>query len=184
MKSAKTNSTTTKVEAAREARKHITAECFTPVELANTMCDKLAQYSTDAFKDINKTFLDPSCGNGNLLIPVLQRKLKAHNNPIQALSTIYGCDIIHQNINETRLRLLKVIVNYTGHFLSPQDYIELIKTLARNIVCTPLSKYPNGSLDYLSLPENLTFNRNMSTEQAQKALDNILEANLLDKVAI
>lgn len=167
----------------RLARKKQTAEDFTPLWLVNQMIDKLLEYSPDTFSDPNKTFLDPAAGNGNMLIEVLKRKLK-YASPIQAISTIYGCDIQKDNIIECRLRLLKVIVKNKTQKLSKKEYIEIIKILAKNIVCTPLSKYPNGSLDYLSLPENKTFNRILSDESAEKTLNQIVSKKLLDELIV
>ena len=136
------------ISSKRKARKKQTAEFFTPLWLVDQMLDKLEEYSPDTFTDVEKTYLDPACGNGNILIQVLKRKLK-HAHPVQAISTVYGCDIQKDNIQECRLRLFKVITKHKTAKLTRQEYIEIIKQLAKNIVCTPLSKYPNGSLDYL-----------------------------------
>ncbi len=88
-------------------------EVFTPDKLVSDMLGKL-HYSV--FKDPTKTFLDNSCGNGQFLYAVLERKVwwlikdggrpafKAHK---QALSTIYGCELDPKNAEECRLRLLK-----------------------------------------------------------------------------
>ena len=61
-------------EARREARKSQTAEDFTPAPLVNEMLDKLAKYGPESWKP-GKTFLDPACGNGNMLVEVLKRKI-------------------------------------------------------------------------------------------------------------
>jgi hypothetical protein len=177
----------TSTEAKRQARKKASAEDFTPSWLANEMLDKLTQYSPKELWEDNKTFLDPAIGNGNLILPVLQRKLNNNHNFIQVLNTLYGCDIMQDNISECRLRLLKTIVNHckkTNYKMKKKEAIEIIKILARNIVCTPLTRYPNGSLDYLSLSESETFNKNLSDEQAEQILNKIIKNKLLDKVTI
>lgn len=140
----------------REDRKKQTAEFFTPPFLVNNMLDKLIEYSKDCLSNPEITFLDPSCGNGNMLIEVLKRKLNNGISSIKALETIFGCDIIDENIIECRDRLLNICKQYKN--IENEEEIQLINILNRNIVCTPLSKYPNGSLDYLSLPEDETFN--------------------------
>jgi hypothetical protein len=157
----------------RMARKKGTAEDFTPPKLTNEMLDKLPKEVWSG----NKTFCDPACGNGNMLIEVLKRKLSFNHDPIEALKSIYGCDIMEDNIKEARLRLLKIILNHTNK----KPTIELIKILGKNIVCTPLSnpKYPNGSLDY-----DFEFSYTPTDLQAKQGLDKILREKLLDQVSI
>ena len=168
----------------RLARKKKTAEDFTPSWLVNQMLDKLEEYSPTALIDFTKTFLDPACGNGNMLVEVLKAKINKGSTPIQALNAIYGCDIMPDNIKECQLRLFKVITQFANEGYIKLKGIELLKTLARNIVFTPLTKYPNGSLDYLSLPEDKTFNREISDEQAKKTLDKIIAEKLLETVTV
>ena len=170
-------------EEKRRARRKQSAEDFTPAWLVNQMLDKLEHYSPDIFSDPDKTFLDPAAGNGNMLIEVLKRKLK-HATPLQAVSTIYGCDIFLDNAVECRLRLLKVVGKYRKEKQTKQQCVEIVKILARNIVHTPLDKYPNGSLDYLSLPESQTFYGKISDKRALQNVDTILADKLLDKLVV
>lgn len=113
----------TKLEHKRKARRKQTAEDFTPQSLVNEMLDKLPP---DIFIDPTKTFCDPAAGNGNFLIEVLRRKL-IHSQPLQALSTIYGVELMADNVEEMKERLLALI---------PQDlHEEAKKILDNNIVC-------------------------------------------------
>ena len=61
------------------------------------MLYKLAE---EVWHDTEKTFLDNSAGNGNFLIAVLQRKLDHGHEPLQALSTIYGVELMEDNHRE------------------------------------------------------------------------------------
>lgn len=167
----------------RKERRKKSAEDFTPIGLVNQMLDKMEVYASDIFSNPEKTIIDPSCGNGNMLIEALKRKLK-HTDPVQAISTVYGCDIFRDNVNECRLRLLKVIVKYKTVKLSRQDYIEVVKQLAKNIVHVPLTQYPNGSLDYLSLPKGQTFNNYLSEDRCIATINKIKNEKLLDGVEI
>jgi type I restriction-modification system DNA methylase subunit len=126
----------------REKRKKETAEDFTPSWLVNEILDKLNEYGKESWEE-GKTFCDPACGNGNILVEVLKRKISLGHDPNEALTTIYGCDILDDNIKECRLRLLKIIKESKIKIT-----LEHIKTVFNNIVVTRLSKYPNGSLDY------------------------------------
>ena len=165
------------IEERRKARKKGSAEDFTPLPLVNEILNKLSTESCNVVWEESKTYLDPAVGNGNFLIEILKRKLKAQHNPLKALSTLYGTDIMLDNINECRLRLIKVLATYSK--LTEQDKIDAIRIVAQNIVCTPLDKYPNGSLDY-----DFSFDKILSEERAKKTLQKIREKKLLDQVKI
>lgn len=160
----------------RAKRKKQTAEDFTPPKLVNEMLDKLPE---EVWSE-NKTFCDPACGNGNMLIEVLKRKLSKGHDPLKALNTIYGTDIMGDNIRECRLRLIKVIANHVkANKLTPPNRIELIKILWRNITCTPLRKYKNGSLDY-----HFNFNHAVSDHMASRIFKMISRDKLIEKVSV
>jgi len=143
--------TVSRIDGIRELRRRQTAECFTPTSLTNEILDKLTCYSyRDLWEDETKTFLDPAVGNGNLLLPVLQRKIEVLEKAgrlnsqtlINALSSIYGIDIMRDDIRECRLRLLKEISKY--------DKIteEHIRIVFKHIIFLNRKRYPNGALDY------------------------------------
>ena len=125
----------------RLARKKQTAEDFTPAWLVNEILDKLNQYGPESWQD-GKTFCDPACGNGNMLIEVLKRKLSLNHDPLTAIQSIYGADIMQDNIRECRERLL---ITLKEHTTITKD---MVKAVLKNIVWTPLNKYSNGSLNY------------------------------------
>jgi hypothetical protein len=80
-----------------------TGEVFTPTALVQEALDKLPQ---TLFSDPSKTFIDPSCGDGQFLSEVLIRKIAAGVDFETALSTIYGVDIMIDNVDACRERLL------------------------------------------------------------------------------
>jgi hypothetical protein len=80
-----------------------TGEVFTPAELVREM---LEQIPVDQFTDPAKTFLDPSCGDGQFLGEVLIRKIENGIDFETALSTIYGVDLMQDNVELCRERLL------------------------------------------------------------------------------
>lgn len=79
-------------------------EVFTPPELVERMLDRLPD---ELWADDTKTFCDPACGNGNFLVAVLRRKLQRGHEPLLALSCVYGVDIMTDNVEEARARLLE-----------------------------------------------------------------------------
>jgi len=86
-----------------QTRVKATGEVFTPTVLVEEILDKIEQ---ELFNDVTKTFLDPSCGDGQFLASVLYRKLENGIDFEQALSTIYGVDLMADNVELCRERLL------------------------------------------------------------------------------
>lgn len=80
-----------------------TGEVFTPTELVQTILDNLPK---ESFTDPTKTFLDNSCGDGQFLGEILIRKLEAGQDFETALRTIFGVDIMPDNVALCRERLL------------------------------------------------------------------------------
>jgi type I restriction-modification system DNA methylase subunit len=119
-------------------RKKITAEEFTPEWLANHLIDELLKCGD--FLKSEYTYLDPACGEGSLLCALYQRRLKNNQNPIDALKSIYGCDIMIDNIEKCKSRLLNIC---------PINDPEILQILENNIIHIPIEKYPRGSLDFL-----------------------------------
>jgi len=100
-------------------------EVFTPPTLVGEMLNKLPTGSWEHAK----TFLEPSCGTGNFLVQIVQRKIGAGSTPLQALATTFGIDIMADNVNECRGRLIQ-----TADELEPLDAYQ--KVVANWIVCS------------------------------------------------
>ena len=124
----------------REERKQQTAEVFTPPFLVIDMLDKLPKKKS--WQDETSTFCDPASGNGNFLIEVLSRKINAQQKPLIALKTVYGADIMADNIREARCRLLEVIAEHGT--VGPSH----VHTVLKNVVWINLEQHAGGSLDY------------------------------------
>jgi len=86
-----------------KTRVKATGEVFTPTPLVQQILDKMDQ--TD-FQDPTKTFLDNSCGDGQFLGEVLIRKVENGIDFETALATIYGVDLMEDNVALCRERLL------------------------------------------------------------------------------
>lgn len=105
-----------------------TGEVFTPTEYVQEVLNKLPH---QVFADPTKTFLDNSCGDGQFLSEVLIRKLENGIDFETALSTIYGVDLMQDNVDLCRERLL-----------CGQEHLRHI--VEKNIVCHDALTY-----DYL-----------------------------------
>ena len=121
-------------------------EVFTNEREVNDMLDLVK----DQTENIEATFLEPACGNGNFLAEILRRKLSVvvrqykksqieyEKYSLLALSSIYGVDLLEDNAEECRERLLKILVaSYdTLFFMKTKDgYIRSAKfILKKNIL--------------------------------------------------
>lgn len=78
-------------------------EVFTPTVLVQEILDHIP---ISNFQDPTKTFLDNSCGDGQFLGEILIRKLENGHDFETALNTIFGVDIMPDNVALCRERLL------------------------------------------------------------------------------
>ena len=85
------------------ARVKATGEVFTPTDLVQVVLDDIPQ---ETFTDSTKTFLDPACGDGQFLGEVLIRKVENGIDFETALGTVYGVDLMEDNVELCRERLL------------------------------------------------------------------------------
>jgi hypothetical protein len=83
-----------------------TGEVFTPTHIVQHMHDYLEGLKPDLFTDPTKTFIDNSCGDAQFLGEVLIRKIENGIEFETALSTIYGVDLMSDNILLCQERLL------------------------------------------------------------------------------
>ncbi len=95
------------------------AEVYTAEREVRSMLD-LVRYLSE---NVENTFLEPSCGNGNFLVAILKRKLEtiktkyrnqidAEFYMIKAVASIYGIDISEENVMEARGRLFYEVKDF------------------------------------------------------------------------
>lgn len=92
-------------------------EVFTSQREVNAMLDLVY----DETLRIDSRFLEPACGTGNFLNEILLRKLKVIEEKYKtsqsdyehycfvAVSSLYGIDILEDNVEQCRIRLLQTI---------------------------------------------------------------------------
>ena len=111
------------------------------------MCD-LVKNETNR---IDSRFLEPACGNGNFLAEILRRKLdvvrrkygKSNSEYVQysilAVCSIYGVELLEDNVAECRERLYKIWnKRYTAKLktdCSDEDRTTVKFILEKNILC-------------------------------------------------
>ena len=121
-------------------------EVFTSQREVNAMLDLVKQET----ERIDSRFLEPACGTGNFLIEILERKLQIvekkyrksqlefERNLVLAISSIYGIDILEDNIIECRKRLFELANKRYTTFFKKQTKNEVRRAvhfiLEKNII--------------------------------------------------
>ncbi len=121
-------------------------EVFTSEREVNAMLDLVKQET----ERIDSRFLEPACGTGNFLVEILRRKLNVvetrysknqleyERYSIIALSSIYGVEILKDNVQTCRDRLLGVFTHYYSNNYKKNIKSECLKSaefiLSRNIL--------------------------------------------------
>lgn len=97
-------------------------EVFTPAWLVEDMLDLVKEES----ERIDARVLEPACGSGNFLVPVLRRKLRTvevkfgtsdferRHHALLALMCIYGIEPLPDNTDECRGNLFDVFLAFIG----------------------------------------------------------------------
>jgi len=122
-------------------------EVFTADREVNAMLDLVKQETLR----IDSRFLEPACGDGNFLAEILRRKLAVVNSRYGknvddyerylfiAASSIYGVDILPDNVKDCHARLFDIINReYTrvcGRHANDEAQVAIRFVLTRNIQC-------------------------------------------------
>ena len=114
-------------------------EVFTSEREVNAMLDLVKQET----ERIDSRFLEPACGTGNFLAEILNRKLKVvkkrysknksdyEKYAVLAITSIYGVDILEDNVLECRNRMFSIFND---------EYTKICKEDA-NDVCREAVRY-------------------------------------------
>lgn len=117
-------------------------EVFTPPWLVEKMLD-LVKGETER---IDSRILEPACGSGNFLVPILQRKLAAveakygksdfnkRHYALLALTSLYGIELLADNIAECRANMLDVFAEYLGLEDIDTTYLAASHVLSLNLI--------------------------------------------------
>ena len=117
-------------------------EVFTPAWMVEAMLNLVKGES----ERIDSRFLEPACGSGNFLVPVLRRKVataeikycqsdfEKRQYTLLALMSIYGIELLADNVAECRANLLEILSDCMD--LTPNDdlYRAASHVLATNLV--------------------------------------------------
>ena len=176
-------------------------EVFTPEFIVKQMCD----LCEPTISQVDKKVFEPTCGNGNFLVEILNRKLnsvpdlyakiKKQKNArskkaqqeiydfclVLAISNVYAVDIQEDNVEESRKRLKNVIFEHTKKTTNSIFFLQIIdKILDSNIIVGNTLTQKN-ELKFFDLKpnfDNLTFEvSEYSLQEIEKAYSKTKSAN-------
>lgn len=102
-------------------------EVFTPDSIIQKMMDMVDD--PNIWHDPTKTFLDPTCGSGNIILAMITRRLNNGLSPKVVLSTTFGVELMQDNVDKCKERIRVLL----GSEDAPcHDYDDI---LDKNIVC-------------------------------------------------
>lgn len=116
-------------------------EVFTSEREVNAMLDLVKQET----ERIDSRFLEPACGTGNFLAEILNRKLKVvkkrysknkldyEKYAVLAITSIYGVDILEDNVLECRNRMFSIF-NYEYTKICKEDANDECREAVRYIL--------------------------------------------------
>ena len=106
-------------------RVHKFGEVFTPERVVRDMCDALERESPGAF-DPERTFLEPTCGEGAFVLEILRRKFarcRTASDYRTALRSVYAMEIQADNVQIT---IDAVTALCSGYWRLSKDDIQTI----------------------------------------------------------
>lgn len=136
-------------------------EVFTPRWLVDDMLD-LVRSETER---IDSRFLEPACGSGNFLVPVLERKLAAvkarhgrsefekRHYALFALMCVYGIELLPDNVVECRDNLAATLARFLGPSAGDEWHRAAAAVLAVNVVEGNALKMTDAAGEAILFPE-------------------------------
>ncbi|MFC7960173.1 DNA methyltransferase family protein [Rhodococcoides kroppenstedtii] len=136
-------------------------EVFTPHHMVERMLDLVRDELETGPDFVDKTFLEPSAGDGNFLVAILRRKLGAiaKRYPLEecpreslfAVASIYGVELLEDNHQDAKAAMLAEFLGFhQAHGTPIGPYTELHQAaeflIDTNIVCgnTLTGRTPKG----------------------------------------
>ncbi len=122
----------TQIKSIERMKKH--GEVFTASKEVKSMLSLIE----DEFDTPEKCFLEPACGDGNFLTGILKKKLektKNENDILSALKSIYGIDLLKDNILTAEKRLLEQCFKHYKTLLKKEpdkSFSDKIKSILKN----------------------------------------------------
>ena len=136
-------------------------EVFTPAWLVEDMLNLVGEES----ERVDARFLEPACGSGNFLVPVLRRKLatvhmeyansefEKKQHALLSLMCVYGIELLADNAAECRTNLLDTLFGYLGNSVGDEWFRAAQVVVEANIVQGDALAMTTPNGESITLPE-------------------------------
>lgn len=146
-----------------KSRQRVTdhGEVFTPRWIVDDMLELVKTES----ERIDSRFLEPACGSGNFLVPILERKLAAvqarhgrsdfekRHYALFALMCVYGIELLHDNVTECRDNLAATFAQFLGNTAGNEWRQAAMAVLRVNVVQGDALKMTDATGAAIVFPE-------------------------------
>ena len=126
-----------------------TNEFFTPYSIVKKMCDKIPDSD---WANPEKTFLEPSFGNGQFLLYIIYNRINHNIDWKTALNTLYGVELMQDNVDEAKERILNLLDKMEISY----DKEETISIMNHNLVCSDFFKWDFENWRPISEPSSVS----------------------------
>jgi len=122
-------------------------QVWTPYNIIEKMMNMagLVSDKNSVWYDETKTNLDPTMGAGNIVISMLYRRIvECGQNPITALSNVYGVELDKKTLEYAQIRIqkfMKKVSDKLGYNFTDDDWKEISKTICHNFVCSDIFEW-------------------------------------------
>lgn len=155
-------------------------EVFTPEQYVEGMLDLISAGKRNYWSNEETHFFEPSCGHGNIALPIYKRRLeaiykKATSNDVKnpafyavanAINTLWAIDIDDKNIQSCRARLLVVSVEFLKEKTRTKTDYQLIQKnqnfFAHLFCALRWQIHQNETLSSLATPNNAPYKANQT----------------------
>lgn len=132
---------------ANEATQAKLSQVWTPYKIIEQLLDMhgLITDENSVWKDENKTDLDPTMGTGNIVIATLYRRIvECGQNPIIALSNVYGVELDKKTLEYAQIRIEKFMMKIEDNLhykFTNEEWNNIRKIIMHNFVWSDFFKW-------------------------------------------
>lgn len=145
-------------------------EVFTPLEVVDEMLDLLSRDNPKVWADVGTCFFEPTCGTGNFVIQIYNRRLEALKDLgifdaiIATINSIWAIDVNLDNVLICRSRVIDATFEFIENNLQikiTKDYVKKHYDFFLQFICAvQWHIHRNEALTALSCPATVQKNAN------------------------
>ena len=184
------------MSASSRSRVYEHGEVFTPPRIV----DRMLEHVREQLESYDTRVLEPACGSGNFLVPILSKKLEnvdlnfssskteRFTRGLHALMSTYGIELLEDNVSDCRDRLFAQLEKWANKE-EPRNWLKAAQTVIRlNVVCgDALSLMQNNGkplrFSEWSISGDLAFDRKEFEFSDLLAANSYMESPLFEPIA-